>query len=425
MPPLRFAFCLAFALAPAAVTARGDVIVVQAGGPFATLQAAVDAAQDGDTILVKGSWNGQAEAVQILDKGLTLIGDLGATVKLGSVSVRSLDAGKTVLLRHLQIVGQWPFDEEGALELFQNDGRVRVEACSITGSGGSTGTWTPEVISSHDGQVGASVSFCADAAFHACTISGGVGATLTDDGFELNPSSGGDGLTLRSSTVVMQGCILKGGDGGHGFDGGESGGSGGHALENKTAVLTLEDCRLSGGDYGSGDCSVSGCGSAGGAGTGLLSSFAAASTTLRASALAGGKKSTGGQNVGMIVLAGVVGDYAAAANPFTVTSPVREQGEITLAAGGKPGDALFLWMALAPGSLVKPAFQGSLLIGPPIVLVHLPMGVVPADGPAIVTSIIPELGVDTLTAWLQLVVSRNGETLLGPWASVTLLDESL
>lgn len=423
MRPTLILAGLFLALAP--VAARAGVVVVQAGGAFATVQAAVDAAADGDTILVKGTWNGANELVLMGAKSLSLVADAGANVTLAGIAIENLGAGKSVLLRGLRLTGFPLSDEAGALELFQNDGRIRVEACAISGMGGSAGSTSP-FATPKPGQSAVTVSFCSDVALHGCTLKGGQGATIFDEDFQLGASSGADAVTLRASLVTLHGGTVSGGHGGNALDGGGSGGFGGDAILNKTATLHVEDSVLTGGNAGAADCDISGCGFNGSPGHGLASWFAAASSTIRDVTANGGLSVGGVPLPGIDISAGTLQTFPAEANRFTATSPVREGDDLTLTFAGPPDDALFLWLAFGPGALIKPAYQGLFLLEPPFVLVHLPVGALSGAGSLVLDLPIPELGpgIDVATGYLQLVASRDGQALLGPWATTTLLDAS-
>lgn len=408
--------------------ARAGVVVAQPGGAFGTLQQAVNAAQDGDVVLVKGTWNAQNQAVLIEGKGLVLVGDVGSKVHVGQVAVRNLPAGHSVLLRTLDITGLWNEDMEGGLHLYQDAGSVRVEDCTIKGIGGTTGTWDPTLVLSEDAGPGVSIAYCADVDLHDCTITGGLGASLDDDDFQLNTSAGGDGLEARASVVTLHGCTLTGGNGGSGNDGGEDGSVGGYGVENKTAALTLESCTIVGGNGGKGDCSVSGCGFDAGGVVALLSSFPTATTTLRDSTLVVGR----GPGIsppawpGWLITAGTISIFHAPADSLEITSPVRDDESTVVSVTGEPGDELFGWVGLQPGMLPKGALQGSLLLGVPVLLAHLPLGALDGSGALALPIGLADMGpgVDSLTVWLQLVIGRDGLYTLGPVASLTVLDSS-
>ena len=123
---VRVAITLALASFPAA--ARAEVLVVDADGSadFTTLQAAIDAARDGDLILVR---HGDYGAAKIVGKGLHLavLGD--DVVTSGDVELRNLAPGQTVLLSGL------PATRPGGLgpRLIIDGcaGSVRIHGCRI------------------------------------------------------------------------------------------------------------------------------------------------------------------------------------------------------------------------------------------------------------------------------------------------------
>src|SRR5262245_36286230 len=101
----RCVLCAAMILGPSAL-ARANVLIVDANGApgtFTTLQAACDAAAEGDTVLIKsGTYAGFAVA----DKALTVATDSNAYVQIyGAVRVRNLAAGKTAVLIGLKANG--------------------------------------------------------------------------------------------------------------------------------------------------------------------------------------------------------------------------------------------------------------------------------------------------------------------------------
>src|SRR6187402_1540088 len=96
--------CLSLLLASAA---RADVFVVDAsgGGDFTTLQAAVNAAADGDTLLVRtGSYAG----FLLTGKGLSIVAERGAEPKVSAdVRLLSITAGHTVVLSGLRVTATY------------------------------------------------------------------------------------------------------------------------------------------------------------------------------------------------------------------------------------------------------------------------------------------------------------------------------
>ena len=127
----------------------GDVLVVDDDGGvgvgFVDLQAAVDAAGEGDVILVRG---GTYSGFIVDGKALTVQADTGATVDVASpssvsVNVVNLGAGQSVVLRGLHVEGgslgiEPPFQQSyrAGFSATDNAGSVWVEDCRIRGTAG-------------------------------------------------------------------------------------------------------------------------------------------------------------------------------------------------------------------------------------------------------------------------------------------------
>jgi hypothetical protein len=89
--------------------ARADVLVVDAsgGGDFSSLQAAIDAALDGDVLLVR---SGAYGALTVDGKALDVFADSGALVRVsGSSTLRNLPAGGALVLSGIEFDGGQPW----------------------------------------------------------------------------------------------------------------------------------------------------------------------------------------------------------------------------------------------------------------------------------------------------------------------------
>ncbi|HZJ73062.1 MAG TPA: hypothetical protein VFF36_19170, partial [Planctomycetota bacterium] len=231
-------------------------------------------------------------------------------------------------------------------------------------------------------------------------------------------------------------CTLTGGHGGSDYDDGNSGKPGGAGAFNLDATLVLMGGALIGGDGGNGGCNFfpSYCGSGGGGGDGLISVTSAATSLVRdvPTKLGGeGGSGAGGLPDGLPgrpihVVAGALTTWPQAAGRFTVESPVREGETISLFATGLPGDALWILASLAPAQAVMPAYQGALLVAPPLLL-QAPIGTIPAGGSLQLGAPAPALpaAVESLNLFMQAVSLRSGAWLFGPASTLTLLDASL
>jgi len=207
--------------------AAGDVIVVKAGS---NLQAAINSAKEGDTILIE---SGTYAPVLLGDKELQVVADSGASVVIqGSIQASSLSAGKHLVLSGLaaQGAGGASFAQRVGLHASAMAGRLRLQDCTFAAQ--------PD----HPGAYAAN---CADACFTRCLSNGGEGVTITQanapgtrncglegqaailtvfDGFSIggqgrdNPSwdagNGGDGAHLQGGELFASGSRFLGGDGG-------------------------------------------------------------------------------------------------------------------------------------------------------------------------------------------------------------------
>ena len=120
--------------------ARGDVIIADShgGGQYTNLQMAVNNAQDGDTILVK---DGAYSTFTIDGKSLTVAVEVGATATVyGSVVVKNLAAGETVVLSGLTVTGATSASMASSpgtgLIATGNAGAVRAQRCQFEGAEG-------------------------------------------------------------------------------------------------------------------------------------------------------------------------------------------------------------------------------------------------------------------------------------------------
>lgn len=114
---------------PMAVSAV--IVVAPQGGDHSQIQSAVDAAQDGDTVLVKG---GFYFSFAIDGKSLTLVAERGEQVTTGSGfpgvftanAVKNLHATQSVTIRGI----------DGAYRITDCQGFVRIEDCVVQGQAG-------------------------------------------------------------------------------------------------------------------------------------------------------------------------------------------------------------------------------------------------------------------------------------------------
>jgi hypothetical protein len=417
----RVASLLALALAVPAARAQGAVLVVDGvNGPFLTVQAAIAAAADGDTILVHA---GYYEAPQVVGRSLTIAAEEGASVSFYVPKftttynvVRDLAPDDIVVLRGITFDG---------LRLLDNAGTVWVEDCDMP-----------------FGAPGLLVESSANVVLVRDTISGQSG--FIDPGAYFSQGSS-DGARFTDSRVAMYDCTAMGGNGsnftqtvlGPGFPH-----IGEDAIEVHGGELRLSGCSATGGAGGAGGTdSVYGCfeGQTGGHGVNLVDG--APALVVRDSVLAGGpggaaitpppptcsfgSSGPGAPGSPVLTQSGSVTDVDGPARHVQVSGPVSEQEQLQLTVAGAPGDAVLLLVATQPRLTLKSPGIGALLVATPQLVVALGVLGVPAELDVPVT--LPELGPGV--AGIRLIVQGAfkpgaGGPVLGSGSVLLALDSA-
>lgn len=347
-------------LAPAA-SAQGKLwVVAKGGGPgvdFANIQPAVNAAADGDAILVGA---GIYRSFQIDGKSLILVADEGADVQVRNtatviadfVRIVNLAADQVVLIDGIGIevlpTGA-PFSFFVApLALRDNAGAVFVEDVEVGGSQNEGGALD--------------ALNCASVTLVRCRVEGGTqqghGLFATnstvlayDTSFQggpsdeatsrtlacVDPGRAGDGALLVGSSLFASGCSFEGGEGRNAVDPivpllGSQGGAGGDGVRLSTSSFEWLDSSFS-------------------PGSGGLFSFSCP----------GGPDGTG-------VSPGPASSYETSefSRGLEAGSPVREDQPTSLSFRGEPFDLVFLSVSPeALGGLPLPPFVGRLHLGSP------------------------------------------------------------
>jgi len=151
---------------------------------FTTIQSAVDAAADGDAILVQpGTYSG----FQIAGKSVAVIGDptLMPTVT-SAIAVMQTASGQVVVLARLHQIAPATTGTASGLELSACAGPVRIEDCLFRGQNGT-----------QNGPAGSGVFIvqCPDVVFSAASAFGGTGS-----------ASGGRRTPTRGAAVTQSRC---------------------------------------------------------------------------------------------------------------------------------------------------------------------------------------------------------------------------
>src|SRR5262245_44086787 len=210
----RSAVCVALMLAFAPTAAANGIRNVdQPGqGTFTSLQAAIDAASDGDLLLVA---SGTYASATIDGKSLAIVAmpSLGSK-KTGGLTIKNLAAGQRVLL-----VGLQASNASGpGLTLTNDSGFVRIHGCTITG--GKTPTWPPDVATFP----GVGIVNCPQVVFASCTVKGGEVGWWSGE----QPVAGAPGIRSVDSSIALFDTTSEGGEGS--YESAPSGGAGGAGL---------------------------------------------------------------------------------------------------------------------------------------------------------------------------------------------------
>lgn len=220
---------------------------------FATIQLAVDAAAEGDVLLVgEGIYeqftiDGKSLSIFAFDGPVTVDAEVGHTIQ-----VRNLGPQQRVVLSGLRVehvIGTWTWSSRG-LHLDQNQGYVYVQDCDFVLQAASS--FDINCISPI-GHPAAMVVDSSRVAFSRCTFQGHGGSESDDwcSDSGASSTSGGAGVSCTRSTLAISGCNMTGGGGGgSSATGTEPGGAG---LELDESTVFLLDTQSQGGPAGTDD----------------------------------------------------------------------------------------------------------------------------------------------------------------------------
>ena len=416
--------------------ARADVIVVDAAVDGPDLLPVIQAAQDGDTILVRP---GDYFGLKIAGKSLTVVGDFGGHVIVrDGVEVSVLDVDQTVVLERLEIHGRYydPYlteTEQAGIWIHDNAGPVRIQACEIQGGAGFTDTWCNcwEGLPCNGGIGALVVSNAAGVAFEDSRIFGGSSLGAYQCSCEHGPSTdrnGNLGVCARDSVVAAYDCTVWGGGGGPSCVHGGHGGQGARA----TSLGGLTGFMLSGteirGGYGGGDPDGGTCANGGDGGDGLVVDPGTSVWRLD-SVLAAGPGFDGTVSSGSdgIALVGDVFDFPQPRLALEIPSPVREGESAVATIRGRPGDDVYVSFGTETPFRPLTSWHGVLLTRGPHPWFVGVLGKIPASGVLTGGFQFPDLGrgVAARTWYVQVwrTSAIDGRTL-GSMRAVTVLDSA-
>lgn len=415
-----FLVLAASAFLASGAAAQQVFVVRQSPGPgvFSTqIQPAIDAASDGDLILVKPGPYSQGFTID--GKAVSIFGDAGPPPMLGGgVTIRNLPAGSGVYISGILVNAP-----QTALVVELNEGPVWIEESDFT-----SGTGEPAVAA----YPGARVDRTASLVLLRSTIRGGKGFSAATTALV---GSGGIGLHATESFVSVYDGFAAGGTAGTPTNVDQPGKPGGDGAWLGTGVLFASGAGFHGGNGGPHSQPMGNPLVAGGAGGDGLqvdgTAFALACTFEGGN----GGRGPGGGVVGpagqptAVGPSGTLSILPGTARHFSITSPIREQQTTTIRCGGVAGETV--------GAIVS--FEQDLgllfLLFSGVVLPELSsasgiaLGVVPSFGLLEVPVPIPDLpaSVQGSTLFLQPIFFDTPLTYarLGPGAGLVILDSSL
>jgi hypothetical protein len=354
------------------VVARADgvQIVDKPGlGIFPTIQAAVDAASDGDVLVVaKGAYSG----FTIDGKGLWVLAlppSAPQSTVSGRVTVLNLPANSMVVIAGLNITA--PSSTFGQLSpgvsLVHCSGPILLRQCTIKGGAFLQHFSTPA-------SPGVRIIDCPRVFLAGCVAEGGDGMFAYDDPGQ----TGGIGLDSASSAVALYDCTIRGGKGG---DEGNPGGNGGTGCRVDNWGVFLSGTQIIGGKGGDGSSIF--CGVKGNGGDGLAVTNAQA--LILHSTMQGGAPGSYGCG------GGAPGQPLVAIGSSVVNLPgyrkflgapwlAGDASPLTLSLGAQPGDAFHFLFARGPNFMPQVSVNGVWAIPPPVGASAPLLGIVPASG---------------------------------------------
>jgi hypothetical protein len=406
-------FGCALALLSGSAEAQGNVWVVGgANADFQEIQAAVDAAGEGDVLLIRSKLYAP---VTIDGKSLSLIADTGADVRIQQLTdtapglcVRNLAEGQSLFARGLEVWGK------PALELESLQGNALIEDSVITGS--------PSIVQFGAGSPvgkGAVVQDSASVAFTRTTLGGGGVWSFFDTA--QSPIAGAVALDVEASAVHLYESAVQGGMGSEtdGFTG--SGGNGGRAVELEGSLAFVGGSTIRGGSGGS-NLFFPACDFAGFGGDGIAVS-ADSQLFFLDSTIQGGSGNCSAEGPGEPIV-GHATALPGVGRSMQADSPVREGEVASSTFVGHEGDLVFGLWGVSQQQEFYDFFSGTRV---PFPLAVAFIGVIPSTGNLLFSLPLGDLppGVGSLTLFSQgVVIPVDAPLLLTNATGVVILDEA-
>ncbi|MCE9596255.1 MAG: right-handed parallel beta-helix repeat-containing protein [Planctomycetes bacterium] len=341
------------------------------------LQPAIDAAQDGDVLLVHG---GTYAGFTIDNRALAIFGVPGEQVDIvGEVEIRNVTSARRVVLSNVDVHETITSGVDGIRALYVSNcsGLVWFQDCAFLGADGVDRSSTGD---GGYGGTGVELFNATSTLFVGCSLLGGVGGDNTSTScFPACwlPGEGSAGLWARGATrAALYGCDALGG---HGGNGGYEASQGGHGIFVGQATVSLfaANSSATGGDGGSSNVWENGRG-----GDGVRAPLAPATLTTLDCLFVGGHHGTGSAqpNFDGVPIFGASVQLAPTARTFTTASVARDGTSLAFTFSGEPGDHLYLASSPVSNWFAQLAANGVWAVGYPPRLSPTPLAVVGPSG---------------------------------------------
>ena len=377
-------------------------------GDFAEIQLAIDAAGNGDTILVR---NGGYGGFVIDGKGLVIQGEGVAAVSVfglfgpatPSIVIRNLGASQDVQIRGLDTLPLGVSELENIV-LAQCAGAVLFEDCDFSQSGG-------ESIVMKD---------CASATFVSCLLFAAPTFVSTSNGIFLAHVYY-DGIRAESSNLFLYDCEVRGSDGANSAgifgEAKRPPGPAGAGVVLVNSTMLASGCTILGGSGGDDDAAGCDPGPNGRPGVELGGNVLVGFSTLRLldTTITGGTGGLGGcglpNGVDAPAILATPGNsviqHAGTARTFFPASPVPASGLLNLTFQGEPGDLAFIYLSLGlqPGQQLVPL---ALALHVDLPVTVLTIGTLPASGDLALDLPVPPLPGYQVYVGQAVFIAQNG-----------------
>jgi len=430
----RRSVVLAVAVLGAAPMAAAEVYFVSGanlpGTDFTNLQVAIDAAADGDVLLVANS--GVIPEAVIGNKSLVIAGveseGTGLRPLVTRLAVVGLEAGKSIVVRDFQVF--FSSNEQNYFDVTDCAGAVLFENCRL--HAGVNQQNKPISV--------ANVKNSAHVLFTRCDFEGSDGLGTPGFGGTSTATIGGPGLVVEASSVTLYECHVTGGKGSVAFFYADSpilpvpSSGGGQGIQVWSGMLNLVGTTVQAGAGGAGSDPATGgvqclAPSPGGAGVRSFGTVRRLDSQLTGGAGGAGVScfpaAASGQEI-VLLPGGSVMSVPEAARSLEISSALENGGTCSVALHGAPGELLTLLLSFTPSASWHVGLKGTLAGQPPYVTALLG----PLDGNGALAFDVPLAGnllpaaVDSLSFTAQAIAaaSSGGGLLSSPTAVLLVHD---